>query len=61
MERKNLTKHAYQAPWSTPTEVTFEQSLLVATARMLLEVNELEQMNDAPEDEQPGGEMYFEF
>ena len=61
MKYQKQMKRTYSTPLSYPTEVLFEQALLVTTARMLLTVDELENVNDAPEDDQPGGEMYFEF
>ena len=60
MERNNLNR-TYQAPQSKPTEVEFEQSLLVATARLLLEVDESENMNIPDGSDEPDGDMYFEF
>ena len=60
MERNNLNR-TYQAPQSKPTEVEFEQSLLVATARLLLEVDESENMNIPDGSDEPTGDMYFEF
>ncbi len=52
-------KRTYRSPLSSPTEVAFEQALLVAT---VFTVEESENMNakTAGSDE-PGGEMYFEF
>ena len=60
MERNNVNR-TYQAPQSKPTEVEFEQSLLVATARLLLEVDESENMNIPDGSDEPTGDMYFEF
>ena len=60
MERNNVNR-TYQAPQSKPTEVEFEQSLLVATARLLLEVDEAQNMNKTAGSDTEGGEMYFEF
>ena len=59
-------KRTYRSPLSSPTEVAFEQSLLVATARFLIQVDELDNMNSLEEGatsapDAPGGEMYFEF
>lgn len=54
-------KRTYSSPLSTPTEVAFEQSLLVATARFLFTVDESENMNATEGSDAPGGEMYFEF
>ena len=53
-------KRVYFAPVSISTAVTIEKALLVATARLLLEVDETETVNTAATDA-PGGEMYFEF
>lgn len=58
--KRNTFNRAYQAPLSTPTEVKIEQSLLVATARLIMTVDETETVNTA-ETDAPGGEMYFEF
>ena len=59
-------KRTYRSPLSLPTEVAFEQALLVSTARFLLNVYETENMNimedgatSAPDAE--GGDLYFEF
>ena len=38
-------KRTYRSPLSLPTEVAFEQALLVTTARLLMEVDELENVN----------------
>ena len=61
MERKNLTKHAYLAPRSNPTDVALEQALLVTTARLTMTVDETQNMNADPTADQPGGEMSFEY
>ena len=53
-------KRTYRSPLSLPTEVAFEQALLVTTARLLMEVDELENVNATAGDE-PTGDMYFEF
>ena len=53
-------KRTYSSPLSLPTEVAFEQALLVTTARLLLEVDESENVNIVAGDE-PTGDMYFEF
>ena len=63
---KNETKRAYISPRSVPTAVGFEKALLVATARLVLDVDESQNMNikDASatvDPDGPGGEMYFEF
>ena len=59
-------KRTYHSPLAKPTEVEFEQALLVATARLLLDVDLDRNMNimeqgatQAPD--AAGGEMYFEF
>jgi len=55
-------KRTYSSPLSSPTEVAFEQALLVTTARLLMEVDELENVNASdPLDGEAGSEMYFEF
>lgn len=54
-------KRTYNSPLSKPTEVAFEQALLVATARFLFEVDESENVNKTTGSDQPEGEMYFEF
>ena len=60
-------KRTYRFPLSSPTEVAFEQSLLVATARLLIQMDELDNMNILEEGstsgapDAPGGEMYLEF
>ena len=55
-------KRNYIAPASNSTAVTIEKALLVATATLLLNVDETQNMNarSAGSDE-PGGAMYFEF
>ena len=60
--KRNTSNRTYQAPLSAPTEVAFERSLLVATARFVLEVDETDNMNaETTGADEPGGEMYFEF
>ena len=62
MKRKNLSKRAYASPSVTPTEVAFEQALLVTTARLLMYVDEAENVNAGIEGaDEPDGDMYFEF
>lgn len=61
MEKRKQSKRNYGSPQSWPTEVTFEQALLVATARFLFTVEETENMNAEAGSDEPGGEMYFEF
>ena len=53
-------KRTYDSPLAKPTEVEFEQALLVTTARLLFEVDEAENVNIEAGDE-PTGDMYFEF
>ena len=60
MKHRNQMKRTYSSPLSFPTEVAFEQALLVKTARLLLEVDESENVNIVAGDE-PTGDMYFEF
>lgn len=60
--KRHQAKRTYCSPRSIPTEVTFEQALLVTTTRLLVEVDELENVNaTTPGADAPGGEMYFEF
>ena len=54
-------KRTYISPVVQPTEVLFEQALLVTTTRITMTVDELENVNDDPADDQAGGDMYFEF
>ena len=62
MKHRNQMKRTYRSPLSSPTEVAFEQSLLVATVRMLLRVDESDNVNDNAEGiDEAGGELYFEF
>ena len=58
--KRHQAKRTYSSPRSVPTEVAFEQALLVTTARLLLEVDELENAT-TPGSDEPGGGMYFEF
>ena len=60
MKHRNQMKRTYSSPLSLPTEVAFEQALLVTTARLTMEVDESENVNITAGDE-PTGEMYFEF
>ena len=60
MKHRNTLKRTYSSPLSYPTEIAFEQALLVTTARLIMTVDETETVNTAETDE-PGGEMYFEF
>ena len=61
MKHRNEMKRTYSTPLSYPTEVLFEQALLVTTTRITMTVDELENVNDDPTDDQAGGDMYFEF
>ena len=55
-------KRTYSSPRVQPTEVLFEQALLVTTTRLLMYVDEAENVNaDDALDGEPGSEMYFEF
>ena len=55
-------KRTYRSPLSKETIVAFEQALLVTTTRLLVEVDESENVNaTTPGSDEPGGEMYFEF
>lgn len=60
MEKRKQPKRNYGSPQSWPTEVAFEQALLVATNRLLMEVDESENVNETAGDA-PEGDMYFEF
>ena len=52
----------YDAPRSVPTDVAIEKALLVATARLRLQVDETRNMNaEVTGADEPGGEMYFEY
>ena len=61
MRNRNQSKRVYSSPRSLPTEVEFEQALLVETARFLLQVDELENVNIAAEEITGEDIMYFEF
>ncbi len=61
MEKRNQSKRTYGSPQSWPTEVAFEQALLVATGTFLMDVKELENENAEKDADAPGSEMYFEF
>ena len=55
-------KRTYSSPLSLQTEVAFEQALLVTTTRLLVEVDESENVNATIDGaDAPGGDMYFEF
>jgi hypothetical protein len=53
-------KRTYSSPLSLPTEVAFEQALLVTTTRLTTYVDETENVNIEAGDG-PTSEMYFEF
>ena len=53
-------KRTYRSPLSSPTEVTFEQALLVTTTRLTEYVDETENVNITTGDG-PTSETYFEF
>ena len=53
-------KRTYSSPLSSPTEVAFEQALLVATATLWVDVNPLENENAVEGADAPGNDMYFE-
>lgn len=64
MRNRNQSKRVYVSPLSLPTEVEFERALLVETARFLLQVDELDNVNISAQDvyERTGEDiMYFEF
>ena len=55
-------KRTYSSPLSSPTEVVFEQALLVTTTRLTEYVDEAHNINaEIDGADEPGGEMYFEF
>ena len=60
--RHQHAKRIYCSPRSFPAEVAFEQALLVTTTRLLVEVDESENVNATIDGaDAPGGDMYFEF
>lgn len=60
--KRQYAKRIYCSPRSIPTEVAFEQALLVTTTRLLVQVDESENVNaTTPGSDEPGGAMYFEF
>ena len=59
MKHRNQRKRTYRAPLSIPTEVAFEQALLVDTGRLLMYVDELENVNASETTDE--ADMYFEF
>ena len=60
MKHRNQMKRTYRSPLSSPTEVAFEQALLVTTTRLTMYVDETENVNIEAGDG-PTSEMYFEF
>lgn len=62
MENRDKTKRVYLAPQSKPTEVDFELAF-VATARLLMYVDELENVNamEGKEQMDETSDFYFEF
>lgn len=62
MKFRNQMKRNYSSPLSVSTDVVFERALLVTTTRLLMEVDETENVNaDDALDGEPGSDMYFEF
>ena len=61
MRNRNQSRRVYISPLSLPTEVEFERALLVETARFLLQVDELENVNIAADQLTGEDIMYFEF
>ena len=62
MKHRNQMKRTYRSPLSSPTEVAFEQALLVTTTRLTEYVDEARNINaEIDGADEPGGEMYFEF
>ena len=62
MDDQKQGKRFYSAPWARPTDVAFEQALLVTTTRLMMTVDELENVNaEDPLDQEVGSDMYFEF
>ena len=60
MEKRNQSKRTYGSPQSWPTEVAFEQALLVTTARFLFNVEESDNINATDGIDEEGGDLYFE-
>ena len=61
MRHRNQTKRAYRSPQSRLTDVEFELAF-VATAQLVLEIDELENVNLTGGDTQAeGSDFYFEF
>ena len=62
MNNRKQGKGIYSAPWAHPSDVAFEHALLVTTTRLMMTVDELENVNaDDPLDQEVGSDMYFEF
>lgn len=62
MNNRRQGKGFYSAPWARLTDVAFEHALLVTTTRLMMTVDELENVNaEDPLDQEVGSEMYFEF
>ena len=60
--KRHQAKRTYSSPQSKQTVVAFEQALLVKTARLLMEVDELDNVNARTTGaDEPGGAMYFDF
>lgn len=59
MKHRNQKKRVYLAPQATPSEVLFEHALLNDSARMLLYIDELENIN-ATAGETNEGDFYFD-
>jgi len=57
MKHRNQMKRTYRSPLSSPTEVAFEQALLVTTTRLTEYVDETENVNETASE----ADMYFEF
>ena len=60
MEKRKQSKRTYGSPQSWPTEVAFEQALLVTTARFLFNVEESDNINATDGIDEEGGDLYFE-
>ena len=62
MNNRKQGKGNYSAPWARLTDVAFEHALLVTTTRLMMTVDELENVNaEDPLDQEVGSDMYFEF
>lgn len=60
MKKRNQSKRSYLKPQSWPTEVAFEEALLVDTARFLFNVEESDNINATDGIDEEGGDLYFE-